>query len=131
MVRPDSEPVVRALGADDDAALEGHARERLLHHGVAGLTGADLVAPAEPAAHRERGRLGSAEELETAVATADRPRLGQGSACCRAHVSSVPAYMTPMIRAVSPLGVSCVTARVVGFTPTSHDALPSALVTVP
>jgi len=63
------ETVVGAFGTDDDAALEGHSRQRVLHRRLTRVTGAALVTSAQPATHREGRRLGRAKQLEAAVAT--------------------------------------------------------------
>ena len=82
------QPVVRALRADDDAARERHALERLLHHRVAAVAGAGLVAASEPASHRKRSGLGCAKQLEAAVPSTDRAVQPTGPVLpCSSHAA--------------------------------------------
>ena len=63
---------------EHDVAVERHARQRLGHGHLGRLAGAGLVAAAQPAAHRERRRLGGAEQLQGVVAVACLAGSGSG-----------------------------------------------------
>ena len=122
---PREQPVVGALRADDDSPLEGHARQRLLHHLVAGVAGARPChrVPASDPRTAPRPRLREATRGRGSGRGSSAPPPGRHALPC-SSASSVPRYMIPTNCWPVIAGLICVTARVAGLTATTEATDP-------